>query len=257
MNLGLSSKIVLVTGASRGIGASIAEGFLKEGAHVIIVSRGSQNLYEVEKSLKDRYPNSTIHAEKCDCTDVNALNDLKNKLDQVYGRLDVVIANIGDGASVADVIPGDEHWQKTWSVNFESALYTARTFLPMLQVSRGNILFISSIAGVEAIGAPVDYSTAKTAVMALAKNMAKKLSDKVRVNVIAPGNIIFDGSSWDMKFRKSPQKVTNIIKSTVPMNRFGLPEEIADSAVFLCSDRASFITGSTLVIDGGQTVGIL
>jgi 3-oxoacyl-[acyl-carrier protein] reductase len=119
MNLGLSSKIVLVTGASRGIGASIAEGFVKEGAHVIIVSRGSQNLYEVEKSLKDRYPNSTIHAEKCDCTDVNALNDLKNKLDQVYGRLDVVVANIGDGASVADVIPGDEHWQKTWSVNFE------------------------------------------------------------------------------------------------------------------------------------------
>lgn len=257
MNLGLSSKIVLVTGASRGIGASIAEGFVKEGAHVIIVSRGSQNLYEVEKSLKDRYPNSTIHAEKCDCTDVNALNDLKSKLDQIYGRLDVVVANIGDGASVADVIPGDEHWQKTWSVNFESALYTARTFLPMLQVSRGNILFISSIAGVEAIGAPVDYSTAKTAVMALAKNMAKKLSDKVRVNVIAPGNIMFDGSSWDMKFRKSPQEVTNIIKSTVPMNRFGLPEEIADSAVFLCSDRASFITGSTLVIDGGQTVGIL
>ena len=257
MNLGLSSKIVLVTGASRGIGASIAEGFVKEGAHVIIVSRGSQNLYEVEKSLKDRYPNSTIHAEKCDCTDVNALNDLKNKLDQVYGRLDVVVANIGDGASVADVIPGDEHWQKTWSVNFESALYTARTFLPMLQVSRGNILFISSIAGVEAIGAPVDYSTAKMAVIALAKNMAKKLSDKVRVNVIAPGNIMFAGSSWDMKFRKSPQKVANIIKSTVPMNRFGLPEEIADSAVFLCSDRASFITGSTLVIDGGQTVGIL
>ena len=257
MNLELSSKIVLVTGASRGIGASIAEGFVKEGAHVIIVSRGSQNLYEVEKSLKDRYPNSTIHAEKCDCTDVNALNDLKSKLDQIYGRLDVVVANIGDGASVADVIPGDEHWQKTWSVNFESALYTARTFLPMLQVSRGNILFISSIAGVEAIGAPVDYSTAKTAVMALAKNMAKKLSDKVRVNVIAPGNIMFDGSSWDMKFRKSPQEVTNIIKSTVPMNRFGLPEEIADSAVFLCSDRASFITGSTLVIDGGQTVGIL
>ena len=94
MNLGLSSKIVLVTGASRGIGASIAEGFVKEGAHVIIVSRGSQNLYEVESSLKDKHPNSTIHAEECDCTDLNALNDLKKKLDQVYGRLDVVVANI-------------------------------------------------------------------------------------------------------------------------------------------------------------------
>ncbi len=256
MNLGLKDKIVLITGASRGIGASIAEGFLKEGAHVIIVSRGSGELYEVEKSLKDRYPNSTIHAEKCDCTDMKALNVLKNKLEQVIGKLDIVVANIGDGVSVADVIPGDEHWQKTWSVNFESALYTARTFLPMLEDSRGNILFISSIAGVEAIGAPVDYSTAKAAIMALAKNMARKLSDKVRVNIIAPGNIIFNGSSWDVKVKNSPKKVAKIIKSTVPMNRFGLPEEVADSAVFLCSDRASFITGSTLVIDGGQTIGI-
>jgi 3-oxoacyl-[acyl-carrier protein] reductase len=257
MNLGLSNKVVLVTGASRGIGASIAEGFVKEGAHVIIVSRGSDNLYAVEKSLKTRYPNSTIQAEKCDCTDINALKDLKNKLDRIYGRLDVVVSNIGDGVSVQDIIPDDEQWQKTWSVNFDTALYTARTFLPMLQLSRGNILFISSIAGVEAIGAPVDYSTSKTAIVALAKNMANKLSDKVRVNVIAPGNIMFDGSSWDIKFQKSPQKVDDIIKSTVPMKRFGLPEEIADSAVFLCSDRASFITGSTLVVDGGQTVGIL
>ena len=145
MNLGLKDKMVLITGASRGIGASIAEGFLKEGAHVIIVSRGSENLYRVEKSLKNDYPNSTIHAEKCDCTDMNSLNDLKNKLEKVIERLDIVVANIGDGASVADVIPCDEHWQKIWSVNFESALYTARTFLPMLENSRGNILFISSI----------------------------------------------------------------------------------------------------------------
>ena len=74
---------------------------------------------------------------------MDALNDLKNKLDQVYGKLDVVVANVGDGASVSDIIPVDEHWQKTWSVNFESALYTARAFLPMLEASKGNILFIS------------------------------------------------------------------------------------------------------------------
>jgi 3-oxoacyl-[acyl-carrier protein] reductase len=256
MNLGLKDKIVLITGASRGIGASIAEGFLKEGAHVIIVSRGSDNLYEVEKFLRDKYSNSKIYAEKCDCTNVNSLNDLKDKLERLVGSLDIVVSNIGDGRSVADVIPGGEQWKKTWSINFESALYTARTFLPMLEESRGNVLFISSIAAMEAIGAPVDYSTAKTAVIALAKNMARKLKNKVRVNIIAPGNIIFKGSSWDVKAKKSPEKVAQIIKSTVPMNRFGLPEEIADSAVFLCSDRASFITGSILVIDGGQTVGI-
>ena len=91
----------------------------------------------------------------------------------------------------------------------------------------------------------------------MAKNMARKLaSDNVRVNVIAPGNVYFEGGSWDEKIQQDKKRVDEIIKSTVPMNRFATPQEIADSAVFLCSDRASFITGATLVIDGGQTVGI-
>jgi len=148
--------------------------------------------------------------------------------------------------------------KKTWNSNFESALKTARTFLPMLERSKGCLLFISSIAGVEAFGAPTDYSTAKTAIIALAKNMARKLAfNGVRVNVIAPGNVFFKGGTWHDKIRKNENHVSKIIKSTVPMNRFATPQEIADSAVFLCSDRASFITGITLVIDGGQTVGVM
>ena len=110
----------------------------------------------------------------------------------------------------------------------------------------------------EAFGAPTDYSTAKAAIIALAKNMARKLaSDNVRVNVIAPGNVYFEGGSWDEKIQQDKKRVDEIIKSTVPMNRFATPQEIADSAVFLCSHRASFITGITLVIDGGQTVGVM
>jgi len=111
-----------------------------------------------------------------------------------------------------------------------------------------------SIAGIEAFGAPVDYSTAKTAVIALAKNMSRKLAN-VRINVIAPGNVYFKGGSWDKKIKQNKGRVDSVIQETVPMNRFASPEEISDSIVFLCSDRASFITGSTLVVDGGQTVG--
>ena len=166
------------------------------------------------------------------------------------------MVNVGDGRSVSDVLPDDELWQKTWSSNFESALKTARTFLPMLEKSKGCFLFVSSIAGLEAFGAPTDYSTAKTAIIALAKNMARKLAPSVRVNVIAPGNVYFKGGSWDGKIKQDKKDVDEIIKSTVPMNRFATPQEIADSAVFLCSDRASFITGATLVVDGGQTAGV-
>jgi 3-oxoacyl-[acyl-carrier protein] reductase len=164
---------------------------------------------------------------------------------------------VGDGRSVPDSLPDDEQWKKTWNSNFESALQTARTFLPMLEKSKGCLLFISSITGMEAFGAPTDYSTAKSAIIALAKNMARKLAPGVRVNVIAPGNVLFDGGSWDEKIQQDKERLDEIIKSTVPMNRFATPQEIADSAVFLCSDRASFITGATLVIDGGQTAGVM
>jgi len=257
MHLGLKAKKILITGASRGIGLAIAERFLKEGAHVVIVSRGSSNLYKAEEILKKAYKNSKIKAEECDCTNQESLSDLKDRVTKMFGNLDVVVANIGDGRGVTNPLPDDEQWKEGWSANFESALYTARTFLPTLQESKGCLLFVSSIAALETIGAPVDYSTAKTAVISLAKNMAKKLGNEVRVNVVAPGNILFDGSSWDIKLKQSPREVETIIQSTVPMNRFGLPEEVANAVVFLCSDKASFITGSTLVIDGGQTVGII
>ena len=117
-------------------------------------------------------------------------------------------------------------------------------------------LFISSITAFEAFGAPVDYSNAKAAVVAFSKNLARKVADKVRVNVLAPGNVYFPGSSWHEKIHKDSDKVKQMINASIPMKRFGTPKEIADAGVFLCSNRASFITGSVLVVDGGQTVGI-
>jgi len=256
MELGLQNKRVLITGASRGIGASLSELFLEEGAKTYMVSRGSPQLFEKKSELQKKYGESKIVAEICDCTNPKSLISLRESIENKWAGIDIVIANIGDGRSVSDPLPNDEQWKKTWNNNFESALYTARTFLPMLQETKGCLLFISSITAMEAFGAPVDYSTAKTAVAALAKNMARKLAHEVRVNVLAPGNVYFPGGSWDEKMKQDPERVKSIIKSTVPMNRFGTPDEMADAAVFLCSERAKFITGSILVVDGGQTVGI-
>ena len=95
---------------------------------------------------------------------------------------------------------------------------------------------------------------AKTALVSLAKQLARKLAPRVRVNCLAPGNVYFPGGSWDAKNQADPKHVKALIEATVPMRRFGTPEEIADAAVFLCSDRARFITGACLVVDGGQTV---
>jgi len=257
MNLELNSKKVLITGASRGIGLAIAKGFLQENARTCLVSRGSKALFEIEQELQKKYSAENIFASKCDCTKIKSLKNLREEFESKWGSLDVVVVNVGDGRSVSDSLPSDDDWQRTWNNNFESALQTARIFLPMLENSKGVLLFISSIAGIEAFGAPTDYSTAKTAIIALAKNLARKLAPIVRINVIAPGNVYFEGGSWDEKINKDKKRVDEIISTTVPMNRFASPEEIADAALFLCSNRARFITGTTLVVDGGQTVGLM
>ena len=255
MDLELSGKRVLVTGASQGIGKATVLGFLEEGANIIMVSRGLNQLNALADEFKKNYGDSRVISSACDCTNESDLVLLKQLIEKKWGGIDVVVANVGDGRSVVDAMPSSDQWKKTWDSNFESALLTARIFLPMLEISKGNLLFVSSIAGMEAFGAPVDYSTAKAAVIALAKNMSRKLAN-VRVNVITPGNVYFEGGAWDEKIKQDKNHVDNIIQATVPMNRFALPEEIAGSIVFLCSERASFITGSTLVVDGGQTVGV-
>ena len=257
MNLELDQKCLLVTGASRGIGRAIAESLLHEGAHVGLVARGQLQLDQTVDELRQQYGVKRVVGWSTDCADEVALLELRQQITQRWKGLDGVIANVGDGKSVPDAIPEAEQWSKVWQTNFETALNTARVFLPLLQESKGNILFISSIAGLEAIGAPVDYSTAKTAVIAFAKNLARKVAPEVRVNVIAPGNVHFTGSSWEEKIKTNPKKIEQMLQDKVPMKRFGTPEEIADAATFLCSARASFITGSVMVVDGGQTVSLL
>jgi 3-oxoacyl-[acyl-carrier protein] reductase len=256
MDLALNEKRVLITGASRGIGAAIAHGFLKEGAKACIASRGSEDLYNTKSSLVEIFGEVYLIAEECNCTDRDSLILLEDRIKKIWGGVDIVVANVGDGRSVTDALPDGQQWERTWNNNFQSALLTARKFLLMLLESKGCLLFISSITAMEAFGAPVDYSTAKAAVTALAKNMARKLGRKVRINVLAPGNVWFSGGPWHEKIKQNPERVKKMIESTVSMNRFGSPDEMADAAVFLCSKRASFITGSVLVVDCGQTVGV-
>jgi len=253
MKLGLENKRILITGSSRGIGLGIAKNFLLEGAKVCISSRNKKQLKDAKDLLSKSFDEKNILAVNCDFTNVEEIKKLKNIILEKWNALDIVIANIGDGDSSIESLPDDRCWSRTWSSNFDSALFTSRVFLPVLEQNKGNLLFISSIAGVESIGAPVDYSTAKTALIALSKNMARKLGGKVRVNVLAPGNIFFNNGVWDKKLKANPDAVKSYIQSNVPMNRFGEIQDIANTALFICSEKSSFTTGSVFVVDGGQT----
>lgn len=256
MDLFLKKKNVIVTGASQGIGYAICERFLEEGANVFLVARRDEALRDAQRVLQEKHPESAVSYGVCDCRYEDEVIALRERIATQWPGIDVVVANVGDGRSVPDPVPDTSQWQRVWASNFDTALNTARTFLPALEQAGGSLLFIASITGLEAFGAPVDYSTAKTAVIALTKNVARKVAPEVRVNALAPGNVFFPGGSWDEKIKKDRERVEGIIQASVPMKRFGTPGEIADAAVFLCSRRALFITGAVLTVDGGQTVRV-
>lgn len=256
MDLGLKDKRVLVAGASRGIGLAVAEGFLREGARVALLARSPGPLDEVLRCLGAEYGPERVLAFPADCAEAVAWPPILAHIGSAWGGLDVAIANVGDGRGPQDALPDGTRFAAAWGSNFSAAEETARATLPLLEASGGCLLFVSSIAGLEYIGAPTDYSVAKTALVALTKQMARRLAPRVRVNCLAPGNVYFPGGSWDAKIQADPQRVEALVQATVPMKRFGTPDEMADAILFLCSERAAFITGSCLVVDGGQTVGL-
>jgi 3-oxoacyl-[acyl-carrier protein] reductase len=257
MELGLEGKRVLVSGSSRGIGLAIAEGFLAEGARVALTSRHDLDLRKVRGRLAGKFPGRDIQAWRCDFTRPRDIEQLSRNVARSWQGLDILVANVGNGISVPAPIPDRERFAASMDLNFRAAVDAARVFYPRLVKSRGNLLFISSIAGIEAFGAPVDYATAKAALMAFAKNLARKAArDGVRVNCVAPGNIFFPGGRWQEIARKDPRRVRRMLAETVPMGRFGRPEDIASATLFLCSPRTDFITGSVLVVDGGQTASL-
>ena len=251
MDLKIRGQRFLVSGGSRGIGLEVSKKLLEEGCFVTILARNESNLKKITLDLERKYGETQISSYSVDCSSSNDLLKLKNQISK--RNFNGLILNIGDGESLPDPIPNKETRQKTWSQNFIPALNVAEIFLNKLSKKNASILFISSIAGVEAIGAPTDYSVSKAAINMFAKNLSKKLAPQVRVNSIAPGNIFFKGGTWDRKLKTNPNQVKRMLENNVPLQRFGKTTEIANAALFLCSPLSSFTTGEILVIDGGQT----
>jgi 3-oxoacyl-[acyl-carrier protein] reductase len=170
-----------------------------------------------------------------------------------HRKLDIVVCNVGSGASVP---PGEEtapEWKRVFEINLWSATNVIEVCLPQLEEG-ASIICMSSICGREALGAPTAYSAAKAALDAMVKNLARPLGRRgIRINAVAPGNIVFEGGMWDKKRNERPDDVATLLEREVPLKRFGRPEEIADVVAFLASPRSSFITGSIVVADGGQT----
>ena len=254
MNLGLNDKVVFVAGSSHGIGKAIAYSFLDEGANIVVTGRQPDAVKQCTEELKEKHEPRRILGLAGDLTSTEHVRYCLRETVERFGGLDVVVANIGRGRGRIDYDLDDREWDNFFQVNLFGGLRLVREAVPYLKEKQGVAIFISSIAGIETLGAPVAYEAAKAAIVASAKSLARRLGEfNIRINTIAPGNILFPGSTWDRKLSESREEILSYIRDNVPLNRFGTPEEVATAVIFLASAQAKFITGACLVVDGGQT----
>lgn len=254
MDLGLKNKRVLITGACQGIGLATAEEFLKEGAAVCITGRDERKLQAAKSQLERNYTPNRVFTFCGDATDVKDIDKLLRMIEQVWAGVDVVIPNIGTGKPLDSNPLAMNEWKRLFEANLLGGIRLIEAFLGLLKSCEGNIVMISSIVSRQIFGTSYAYAASKSSILTFVKYLAKDLAkEKVRVNCVLPGNVLFDGGRWEEIIAQSEQETYENIQAIVPMQRFGSPEEIAAGITFLASSRASFITGSFLTIDGGQS----
>lgn len=244
------SKRVLVTGSSHGIGLAIARMFVSQGARVVLNGRNQASLLSAASELG--LPDTATVAG--DVSDAEQAAEVTAKAAAALNGLDIVVCNVGSGASVP---PGQEtpgEWQRVFALNLWSATNIVEAATPILEQSGGSIVCVSSICGVQTIpGAPVTYSTAKAALNAFVAGVSRPLGAKgIRINAVAPGNILFDGSVWQRKLVEDAAAVQTMLERDVPLRRLGTPNDVAELVAYLASGRASFATGQVWTLDGGQ-----
>jgi 3-oxoacyl-[acyl-carrier protein] reductase len=253
MDLDLAGRVALVTGSSRGVGLGIARALASEGCRVLLTGRNAEALAAAGAG----FPEGAVATFAGDLTSAETIAAAVARAIERWGALDILVANLGAGTARAGWALEERDWDTSFDLNLHASRRAAEAVLPhMTRTRRGTVVFIASIAGVESLSAPLPYSAAKTALIAYAKNLARTVAcSGVRVNVVAPGNILFDGGSWARKLETRPDEVRAYVGAEVPLGRFGTPEEIGSVVAFLASDRASFVTGACVVADGGQTRG--
>jgi len=253
MELGLKGKGVIITGGSKGIGRATALEFAREGANVAICARGADALEKTRAELAAL--GVKAHAATCDVGDAAALGAFLDGAHAALGRVDVLVNN-PSGFGVTD---NEEGWAASLSVDMMASVRATWKVVPWMEKQGGgSIIHISSISGLETSWPGVAaYSAVKAALISHSKSMAMELAPKrIRVNCVAPGSIDFPGGFWE-GVNNSNKAFYDMVLSGIPSGRMGKPEEVANAIVFLASQKASWVSGVMLPVDGVQHKGNL
>ena len=249
MRLDLNGRNAVVAGGSRGIGRSIALAFAQAGANVSICARGESALRATESEL--RCCGHAVHAATCDLGAASAVTEYVTAAAQALGGIDVLVNN-ASGFGTSDDEAG---WAASISVDLMAPVRASYAALPYLEKSRGSIIHIASISGLKPSARTPPYGAIKAAIIQYTLSQAAQLAVKlIRVNCIAPGSIEFPGGSWERRKTADP-KLYNAELGKIRFGRLGTPQEVANVALFLASSAASWVTGQTIAVDGGQMLG--
>jgi len=255
MDLGLTDKVAVVTGSSRGLGLASARSLVAENCRVVLCARGEETLAEaaLEVEAAARRPNM-VATVQADVSTLAGIELVIARAVETFGGLDILVNNVGRAAGSDLLGTTDAEWQAAFDETLFPAIRASRLAVPhMKQRGGGSIVMIASIYGREA-GGRMTYNAVKAAEISLAKALAGQLAPaNIRVNSVAPGSIMFAGGSWHRRQQTDPQGIAEMIKRELPFGRFGRPEEVGHVVAFLASPRASWISGASIVVDGCQS----
>jgi 3-oxoacyl-[acyl-carrier protein] reductase len=244
MKLDFHGKNVVVAGGSRGIGRSIALAFAESGANVSICARGEDALRATEKEM--RLSGGKVHATSCDLADGDAIKRYVEAAATALGGIDVLVNN----ASAFGRSDDEAGWAASIGVDLMAPVRASYAALAYLEKSEGAIVHIAALSGMRPSVRTPPYGAIKAAIIQYTKTQAAQYAPKkIRVNCVAPGPIYFKGGTWDINRRNAPQIYEHVM-ARCPFGRMGTPEEVANVALFLASDAASWVTGQTIAVDG-------